>query len=91
MICTCSARGRASPGRTDEASVPTRSWPTVRRDSVVGHYFQGFDVVIRLAAHDGVDAAGVVADHAADGAAVVAGGIGGEGQVIFFGGVAEVI
>jgi hypothetical protein len=38
-----------------------------------------------------VDAAGIVADHAADGAAVVAGGIGGEGQVIFFGGVAEVI
>ena len=38
-----------------------------------------------------MDAAGIVADHAADGAAVVAGGVGGEGQVMFFGGVAEVI
>ena len=44
-----------------------------------------------FAGHDGVDAAGVVADHAADGAAVVAGGIGGEGEVMFFGGVAEVV
>jgi hypothetical protein len=38
-----------------------------------------------------VDAAGVVADHAADGATVVAGGIGGEGEVILFGCVAEVV
>jgi hypothetical protein len=38
-----------------------------------------------------VDTAGVVADHAADGATVVAGGIGSEGQMMFFGGVAEVI
>src|SRR5271165_1383142 len=38
-----------------------------------------------------MDAAGIVADHATDGAAVVAGGIGGEGEVIFFGGVAEAV
>jgi len=38
-----------------------------------------------------VDAAGVVADHAADGAGFVTGGIGGESQVMFFGGVAEVV
>jgi hypothetical protein len=38
-----------------------------------------------------VDAAGVVADHAADSAVAVAGGIGGEGEVMFFGGSAEVI
>ena len=38
-----------------------------------------------------MDAAGIVADHAADGAAVVAGGIGSEGEVMFFGGVAEMI
>src|SRR5262249_24471597 len=44
-----------------------------------------------LAGHYGVDAAGVIADHAADGAAVVAGRIGGEGQVMFFGSVAKVI
>jgi hypothetical protein len=47
------------------------------------------DVVVGFAGHYGVDTAGVVADHAADGAAVVAGGIWGEGEVIFFGGVAE--
>jgi hypothetical protein len=38
-----------------------------------------------------VDAAGVVADHAAESAAVVGGGIGAEGEVVFFGGGAEVI
>ncbi len=38
-----------------------------------------------------MDAAGIVADHAADGAAVVSGGIGGEGEVMFFGSVAEMV
>src|ERR1700752_1299029 len=60
-------------------------------NAVVCDYLKGFDVVVRLAAHDGVDAAGVVADHATDGAAIVAGGIRGKGQVIFFGGVAGLI
>ncbi len=59
--------------------------------AIVGDYFQFFDVVVRLACHHRVDAAGVVANHAADGAAVVAGGIGREGEVMFFGGVAEVV
>src|SRR5579863_6274148 len=38
-----------------------------------------------------MDAAGVVADHAAQGAAVVGGRIGGEGQVILFSRVAEMV
>jgi hypothetical protein len=38
-----------------------------------------------------MDAAGIVADHASQGAAVVGSGVGGEGEVMFFGGVAEVI
>jgi hypothetical protein len=38
-----------------------------------------------------VDTAGVVADHAAKGAAIVSGGIGAKGQVIFLGGVAKMI
>ena len=38
-----------------------------------------------------MDATGVVADHAADGAAVMAGRIGGEGEVMFLRGVAEMI
>ena len=66
-----------------------RSSGRLQAGAVVGDYFQGFDVVVGFAGHDGVDAAGVVADHAADGAAVVAGGIGREGEVMFFGGVAE--
>ncbi len=65
--------------------------PYTQPCAVVGDYIQGFDVVVCLAGHDGVDAAGVVADHAADGAAVMAGGIGREGQMIFFGGVSEMI
>ena len=49
------------------------------------------DVVDGLAAHQGVDAAGVVADHAADGAAAVGGGVGGEGEGEFFGGLADAV
>src|SRR5271166_4170338 len=36
-----------------------------------------------------MDAAGVVADHAAEGTAIVRGGIGGEGEMVFFGGGAK--
>ena len=36
-----------------------------------------------------MDAAGVVADHAAESAAIVSGGIGRESEVVFFGGGAE--
>ena len=57
--------------------------------AVVGEDFQFFDVVVGLAGHDGVHAAGVVADHAAESAAVVRGGIGREGEMVFFGGGAE--
>jgi hypothetical protein len=59
--------------------------------AVVSDDFEFFDIVIRLAGHYGVDAAGIVSDHATDGAAVVAGGIGREGQVIFLGGVAQIV
>jgi hypothetical protein len=59
--------------------------------AVVEEEVEGEDVVDGLAAHEGVDAAGVVADHAADGAAGVGGGIGGEGEGEFFCGVADAI
>ncbi len=58
---------------------------------VVEEEVEGVDVVDGFAAHEGVDAAGVVADHAADGAAAVGGGIGGEGEGEFFCGVADAI
>ena len=65
--------------------------PTFRRDAVVGDDVEFFDVVVGLAGHHRVNAARVVADHAAEGATVVAGGVGAEGQMIFFRGVAEMV
>ena len=83
-------RAAGQPG----AAVPTFFYialPNAESDSIVRHDFQCFDVVVCFPAHDRVDAAGVIADHAADGAAVMTGGIGSEGQMIFFGGVAEMV
>jgi hypothetical protein len=45
-------------------------------DAVVGEDFERLDVVVGFAGHDGMHAAGVVADHAAEGAAIVRGGVG---------------
>ncbi len=60
-------------------------------EAVVGEDFQRLDVVVRFAGHDRMYAAGVVADHAAESAAVVSGGIRPEGEVVFFGGGAEMV
>ncbi len=59
--------------------------------AVVEEEVEREDVVDGFAAHESVDAAGVVANHAADGAAAVSGGIGGEGEVEFFCGVADAV
>jgi hypothetical protein len=59
--------------------------------AVVEEDVEGADVVGGKAAHDAVRAAGVVADHTADGAAGVGGGIGREGEVMHFGGLADAI
>ncbi len=59
--------------------------------AVVEEEVEREDVVDGFAAHEGVNAAGVVADHAADGAAAVGGGIGREGEVEFFCGVADAV
>src|SRR5260370_13610263 len=59
--------------------------------AVVGDDIELLDVVVGFAGHYRMDAAGVVADHAAQRAAVVRGGIRGESQVMFFSGVAESI
>src|ERR1035437_2017637 len=50
-----------------------------------------FDVVVGLARHYRMDSAGIVSDHPADGATIVAGGIGREGEVMLFGGGAGLI
>ena len=50
--------------------------------SVVEQDTKLFDVVYGLAAEQGVGAAGVVADHSADSAAIVRGGVGGEDELV---------
>ena len=59
--------------------------------AVVEHDVERFDVVNDFAAEQAVDAATVVADHAAEGAAGVSGGIGRVGEVMEFGGVAQAV
>ena len=59
--------------------------------AVVEEDVEGEDVVDGFSAHEGVDAAGVVADHAADGASAVGGGVGGEGEGEFFCGFADAV
>ena len=53
--------------------------------AVIGENLKRLDVVVGLAGHDRVHAAGVVADHASKGAAVMGRGIGREGEVVFLG------
>ena len=60
-------------------------------EAVVGEDFQSLDVVIGLAGHHRMHAAGVVADHAAESAAAVRGGVRPEGEVVLFGGGAETV
>src|ERR1019366_4800796 len=50
--------------------------------AVVENDVEGFDVVGNFAAEQAVDAATVVADHAAEGAAVVGGRVGSVGEVV---------
>ncbi len=59
--------------------------------AVVEHEVEGFDVVDDLAGEQAVDAATVVADHAAEGAAGVGGGVGAIGEVVQLGGLAEAV
>ncbi len=63
-----------------------RSHPQAQ--SVVRQNLKLINVLLGLAGHDGVDAARVVADHAAQGVVIVSRGIGPEGQAIRSGGVA---
>ena len=53
--------------------------------AAVGEDLKRLDVVVRLARHDRVHAAGIVADHAPERAAVVSSGIGREGEVVLLG------
>ena len=59
--------------------------------AVVGEDVERFDVVVSLPGHDRMNAAGVVADHASERAAVVRCRIRREGEVVLLGGVAEMV
>ena len=59
--------------------------------AVVEQDIERVDIVDGLATHEGVRSAGVVADHAAEGAAGVRGGIGREGEVMNLGGFAHAV
>ncbi len=59
--------------------------------TIVTEDFELFDIIIGLAGHYGMDAAGIVADHAAQGAVIVRGRIGTERQVIFFRAITQII
>ena len=83
--------GAASAFADDAVEVFGAGCAHVHALAVVGEDFERLDVVVGLAGHDRVHAAGVVADHAAEGAAVVGGGIGREGQVMLLGCGAEVV
>ena len=57
--------------------------------AVVEKDVERIDIVDRLAAHQRVYATGVVADHASQRAPAMGGRVGGEGKVVFFGGIAQ--
>jgi hypothetical protein len=71
------------------AHISYEIWANSETCAVVGEDFESFDIVIGFSGHHGMNAAGVVTDHAAEGAAVMRGGVGAEGEMVFFGGVAE--
>ncbi len=81
----------ASAGLDVLGDLAVRGWADGEAGAVVEEDVEGVDVVDGLAAHEGVDAAGVVADHAADGAAAVGGGVGCVGEGEFFGGFADAV
>ncbi len=83
--------GAPAAGRTDAFEFRARRGPDLHVYAVIGEDFERFDVVVGFASHDGMDAAGVVADHAAEGAAIMSGGIGREGEMVLFGGDAEMV
>ena len=60
-------------------------------NAVVGEDFEFLDVVIRFSSHDGMNAAGVIANHPPESAAVMRGRIGRKGEMVFFSGGAEMI
>ena len=83
--------GAAATFALDAGEIFLAGSADVQALAIVGKDFERLDVVVGFTGHDRVHAAGIVADHTAESATVVSGGIGREGEVMLFGGGAEVI
>src|SRR5215467_10811791 len=59
--------------------------------AIIGQYLQFFDVIIRFAGHYGMNAAGIIPDHAAERTARVSSRVWTEGEFIVFRRAAQVI
>ena len=59
--------------------------------AAVGQDLERLDIVIRLAGHDRVHAAGVIADHASQGAAIMRSGVGRKCKVMLLGRGAQIV
>src|ERR1700674_3764355 len=77
--------GAAAPFANEAVEVVRAGRADVHSLAAVSEDLKRLDVVIRLARHDRVHAAGVVADHASERATVVGGGIRRKGEVVFLG------
>ena len=74
----------ATAGGDDGFKLDVGGCANFKDGAVVEQDAHGIDVVDSFAAHERMDAAGVVADHAAEGAAAMGGGIGSECQMMSF-------
>ncbi len=72
------------PAAMCRSSSASRGCADGHAGAVVEQQVERLDVVDGLAAHQRMNAAGVIADHAAEGAAAVRGGVGSEGQLKLF-------
>ena len=77
--------GAASAFANEAVEVVRAGRADVHALAAVSEDLQRLDIVVRLARHDRVHAAGVVADHASERAAVVGSGIGREGEMVLLG------
>ncbi len=78
-------------GADDAVDLALGRRPHPQAEPLGGEDLQLLDVVRGAAGGQRVDAAGVVADHSADGAPAVGGGVGAEGEAVGEGGAAEVV
>ncbi len=80
-----------APGADDLLQFVISGFSHLQPQPVVGQDVKSLNVVVRLARHHRMHAAGIVSGHAAQGAAVVGSGIGPKGQVIALRRVTQIV